>query len=182
MEVEAVCFASGCSISICLFLTIIYLIKGIRYKKSKYFRGKVIYSRGTKIVVVNRRRGEIYETYNVSYEYKGKTLEGEVCTSEKGLEPGDDIFVYIYDPEGVHEIQSDINWRKFKFSAGFSLLMTVVFLISWSLRSSIETTAHRKQPFTHVLGEDYEEIQKQVDEYLKEQISWKSITQINECQ
>lgn len=130
MEVEAVCFASGCSISICLFLTIIYLIKGIRYKKSKYFRGKVIYSRGTKIVVVNRRRGEIYETYNVSYEYKGKTLEGEVCTSEKGLEPGDDIFIYIYDPEGVHEIQSDINWRKFKFSAGFSLLMTVVFLIS----------------------------------------------------
>lgn len=167
MEVEAVCFASGCSISICLFLTIIYWIKGIRYKKSKYFRGKVIYSRGTKIVVVNRRRGEIYETYNVSYEYKGKTLEGEVCTSEKGLEPGDDIFIYIYDPEGVHEIQSDINWRKFKFSAGFSLLMTVVFLISWSLRSSIETTAPQTHSYTDIFLYDDKEKEKQVDEYLE---------------
>jgi hypothetical protein len=83
-----------------------------------------------------------------------------VCTSEKGLEPGDDIFIYIYDPEGVHEIQSDINWRKFKFSAGFSLLMTVVFLISWSLRSSIETT----HSYTHF---DEEEMKKLVEEYLE---------------
>lgn len=171
MEVEAVCFASGCIIPIYWFLTIIYWIKGIRYKKSKYFRGKVIYSRGTKIVVVNRRRnrrrGEIYETYNVSYEYKGKTLEGEVCTSEKGLEPGDDIFVYIYDPEGVHEIQSDINWRKFKLYAGFSLLMTVVFLISWSLRSSIETTAPQTHSYTDIFPYDDKEKEKQVDEYLE---------------
>lgn len=167
MEVEAVCFASGCIIPIYWFLTIIYWIKGIRYKKSKYFRGKVIYSRGTKIVVVNRRRGEIYETYNVSYEYKGKTLEGEVCTSEKGLEPGDDIFIYIYDPEGVHEIQSDINWRKFKLYAGFSLLMTVVFLISWSLRSSIETTAPQTHSYTDIFPYDDKEKEKQVDEYLE---------------
>jgi hypothetical protein len=164
VDVEAVCFATGCIIPICWFLTIVNWIKGIRYKKSKYFRGKVIYSRGTKIVVVNSRRGEIYETYTVSYDYKGKTLEGEVCTSEKGLEPGDDIFVYIYDPEGVHEIQSDIAWRKFKFSAGFSLLMTVVFLISWSLRSSIETTAPQTHSYTHF---DEEEMKKLVEEYLE---------------
>jgi len=162
VNVEAVCFASGCILPICWFLTIIYWIKGIRYKKSKYFRGKVIYSRGTKIVYFGRRRrgGKIYETYYVSYEYKGETLQGEVCTSEKGLEPGDDIYVYIYDPEGVHEIQSDINWRKFKFSAGFSLLITVVFLISWSLRSSIETTA----PQTHSYDE-YLEIKKELERY-----------------
>ncbi len=137
-------FVSGFCIPILVIFTIIYWILGIRYKKSKYFRGKVIYSRGTKIVEVNSRRGEIYETYNVSYDYKGKTLEGEVCTSEKGLEPGDDIFVYIYDPEGVHEIQSDINWRKFKFSAGCSLFVIVFFLILsfliWDLGLSLKSS------------------------------------------
>ncbi len=161
-------FEIGFCVSIFVFLAIVNWILGIRYKKSKKFRGKVIDSKGAEIVKINSRCGEIYETYNVSYDYKGKTLEGEVCTSEKGLKPGANIVVYIYDPEGVHEIQSDINWRKFKFYAWYSLLMTTLFLMSllliWYVLSSMEYPAPKTHSYTHF---DEEEMKKLVEEYLE---------------
>ena len=161
----------GFFIPVFIFLAIINWILGIRYKKSKKFRGKVIDSKGTEIVKINSRCGEIYETYNVSYDYKGKMLEGEVCTSEKGLKPGANIVVYIYDPEGVHEIQSDINWRKYKFYAGYSLFVIALFLmlslLIWSLRSSMETTAPQTHSYTHVSDYNDEEMKKQIEQYLE---------------
>jgi hypothetical protein len=45
--------------------------------------------------------------------------------------------------------------------------MTVVFLISWSLRSSIETTAPQTHSYTDIFPYDDKEKEKQVDEYLE---------------
>ena len=125
--------ASGCLSLVFLpffiFLGIAYFVSGIRYKKSKMFRGRVIDSIDTEIVYFGRNRGEIYETYDVCYEYKGQTLRGEVCTNEKGLRPGDKINVYVYDPDYYHEIQSDIAWRKFQMFSSCGVVVIVIFLM-----------------------------------------------------
>lgn len=114
-----------------VFLGIVYLVSGIRYKKSKKFRGRVIDSKEVEIVHFGRDGGEIYETYYVSYAFRGKILKGEVRTTETGLRPGAKIDVYVYDPEGVHEIQSDIDWKHFKLYAMAGLVMVIMFLIFW---------------------------------------------------
>lgn len=67
-----------------LFLLMEYRL-GIRYKKSSIYKGEVQDSIKTEIVRIKGRHhaGEIYETYDVLYEYNGKLLRGEVCTRKR---------------------------------------------------------------------------------------------------
>lgn len=114
-----------------LVIEMVYLFYGIRYKKSKKFRGRVVDSKGTEIVYLGGRFwDEIYETYEVVYYYKGQPHQGEVCTNRTGLKPGASVDVYVYDPKGKHEIETDIYWRKFiRFAAYGSFVIAICILI-----------------------------------------------------
>ena len=109
-----------------LFLLMEYRL-GIKYKKSIIYKGEVQNSIKTEIVRIKGRHhaGEIYETYDVLYKYKGELLRGEVCTREKGLKHGDKIDVYVYENGGFPEIQSDIYWRRSEL-AGPAVCVTVI--------------------------------------------------------
>ena len=157
-------------------LGIVYLVSGIRYKKSKKFRGRVIDSKEVEIVHFGRDGGEIYETYYVSYAFRGKILKGEVRTTETGLRPGAKIDVYVYDPEGVHEIQSDIDWKHFKLYAMAGSVMVIMFLIfgliAWGMEhidndsNYKNTVTFGNQNHTYELSEEFIENNEESLEYL----------------
>lgn len=113
-----------------ILFILIDLYWGIRYKKSSKYKGKVIDSLNTEIVRLEGYRGygEIYETYDVWYDYKGEILRGEVCTSQKGLKPGASIDVYVYDKDGNHEIQSDISWRRLETEMQFGVMLLIIVI------------------------------------------------------
>ena len=128
-----------------LLLVMVDMISGIKYKKSKKFKGRVIDSIDTEIVYFGRRYGEIYETYDVCYNYKGQTLRGEVCTDETGLRRGDKIDVYVYDPDNLHEIQSDIGWRKSQIFAGCAVGIIVILLMFFLFMWAMDQTNYDSQ-------------------------------------
>lgn len=153
-----------------LVLGLVYLFFGIRYKRSKKFRGRVIESKGTEIVYYGGRFcDEIYETYEVVYYYKGQPHQGEVCTSKKGLKPGASVDVYVYDPNGIHEIETDIYWRKFKLFAACSIcmgiIMIVFILVIYRLpdRMNDRSNVSENHTYSSVLtDEEIEQLKKQV--------------------
>ena len=139
-------------IVICLIIMIVEFCLGIRYKKSSIYKGEVQDSIKTEIVRIGggRGAGEIYETYDVLYEYNGKLLRGEVCTREKGLKHGDKIDVHVYEEGDFHEIQSDIYWRKFKLTAVGCCVAVVAVIFLWLyILSSEYTRSSQQHSYTH---------------------------------
>ena len=157
-----------------LVLEMVYLFYGIRYKKSKKIKGRVIDSKGSEIVYYGGRLwDEIYETYDVRYFYKNQMFEDEVRTNVTGLKPGYPIDVYVYDLDGRHEVQTDIYWRKFKMFAGYSAFLIVVVIMAsfmiWGIYKSNENDRLRYTHYNYYNSEEYEQIKKQTEEFLHEE-------------
>ena len=158
------------------FFMVIYLISllveywlGIRYKKSSIYKGEVQDSIKTEIVRIKGRRfaGEIYETYDVLYEYKGELLRGEVRTREKGLKHGDKIDVHVYENGGFPEIQSDIYWRRSEF-AGPAVCVTVIVVFMLGLYLFCAGLNRSSQQHSYMRSVGYNEepsLDKYVDVY-----------------
>lgn len=139
-----------------LSILIVYLFLGIRYKKSTKHKGRVIESTDTEIVSFSSVFREIYETYDVWYEYKGEMKRGEVCTNRTRLRPGDSIDVYVYDKNGIYEIQNDIYWRKFMHCVGAFIIAgafcIIALLLFWGMSLSSQNQSYGvciKQDFSH---------------------------------
>ena len=160
-----------------LSMVLVNLFLGIRYKKSTIYKGRVIESIDSEIVSFSRASQEIYETYDVVYEYKGEMKSARVRTNRTRLKPGDSIDVYVYDKNGIYEIQNDIYWRKFNNAAGACIvaaalgLMFLLILLGLSLAPKNQSNqSGMRQSSSYTTNYDAEKmnvIQKQVDEYIE---------------
>ena len=114
----------------------------VNYCKAGVYDGTVIGSLGTErtrdLFVGKRVTYTYYENYEVAYTFKGENLKAHVFASQRDLQPGDYIPVYIIDNYGVPEIQSDTYGARLKSFVIATLLfaaMIAAFVIYFIIKS-----------------------------------------------